>query len=140
MNKGRSRTEIQFQPKRYRHRPTLVGAIRYDGTRACADAIINWSQGKFLLDDYDRLCALTPDGLRYVSEGYLAVLGVVGEPYMVSPEVEAISYGEVADGYTAPLDIYRVRQLVAEARTAPTRDRLRDIIALLGAHCEALQA
>jgi hypothetical protein len=137
----KDRTESRYQPKRLRHRPTAVEGFDYDGTPGCAGEIIAWSNGKFMLDDYGRLCALTPDGLRYVPEGGTAVLGVIGEPYMLLPEVKAVAYVEVADNdYSAPLTIDRVRELVAESRTIVDHDRLREVIARLGAHSEALMA
>ena len=62
------------------------------------------------------------------------------EPYSIDPAVVAVSYELVgAASFQAPLSIDRVRQLVAEAGTTPDRDRLRQIIGQLGAHCEVLQ-
>ena len=137
----KDRTKGRYQPKRLRHRPTAVEGIDYDGTPESAAEVIAWADGKFMLDDYGRLCALTPDGLRYVPEGGTAVLGVIGEPYMLLPEVKAVAYVELADGdYSAPLTIDRVRELVAESRTIVDHDRLREVIARLGAHSEALMA
>jgi len=137
----KDRTKSRYRPKRLRHRPTSVEGIDYDGTPECAGEIIAWSNGKFMLDDYGRLCALTPDGLRYVPEGGTAVLGVIGEPYMLMPEVKAVAYVELADNdHRAPLTIERVRQLVADSRTIADSDGLRQVIAQLGAHSEALMA
>lgn len=133
-------TKARYRPKRLRHLPTVVTGVDFDGTEACAEAIIEWSAGRFMLDDYGRLCALTPDGLRYVPEGGTAVLGVVGEPYMLMPDVKAVAYREV-DGvdFRAPLTLERVRELAVEARQAGS-DRLRDIVAELAAHSEAWMA
>lgn len=125
------------EPQQYRHRRTVVTGIRYDGTPSCAQAIILWSDGKFMLDDYDRLCALTRDGLRYVHEGWTAMLGLLGEPYMIEPAVMELAYDVVASDpdYRAPLTLARVRELAGEAPTADLL-RLRDIVAQLAAHCE----
>lgn len=135
---AKDRTKSRYKPKRLRHRPTAVEGIDYDGTPECAGEIIAWSNGKFLLDDYGRLCALTPDGLRYVPEGGTAVLGVIGEPYMLLPEVKALAYVELAENdYRAPLAPARIREIQDQARQTADADRLRELIDQLVFHCEA---
>ncbi len=135
---------MSYEPKRYRHLPTVVEAIRYDGSALCAGAIVAWGRDRtgnlpFTIDG-DDLVAHTPQGPRYVPEGWLAVLGVIGEPYSVQPMVEAVAYVEVTADYRAPLTADRVADLVAEARGTISVDRLRDIVAQLGDHSEALMA
>lgn len=132
------RRTARRKPQRFRHLPTEVEGIHFDGSMACASDIIEWAQG-FTLDDYGRLCAFTSEGLRYVPEGNTAMLDVEGSPYSVRPSVMAACYVAVAESYTAPLSAERVRALVAESRTTSDRDRLRQIVAQLGAHCEAAQ-
>ena len=134
-------TRTRYQPQRLRHLPTVVESVLYDGTAECAEAIMDWSKGRFMYDDFGRLCALTPDGLRYLQEGGTAVLGTQGEPYMLQPAVRAACYVEVAvPDYRAPLTPDRVTELAAEAQGSSNVDRLRDIVAQLAAHSEALTA
>ena len=134
----RDRRTARRQPQRFRHLPTEVLGIPFDGSVSCASDIIEWAQG-FTLDDYGRLCAFTSEGLRYVPEGNTAMLDVEGSPYSVRPSVMEACYVAVNGTYVAPLPAERVRALVAESRTTSDRDRLRQIIAQLGAHCEATQ-
>ena len=139
------RSSPAFKPQRYRHRPTEVEGIIYDGTVSCAKAIVSWgrtrTKGSTPFEIVaDELHMYTRQGARYVPENDLATLGVLLEPYSIDPAVVAVSYELVgAVSFQAPLSIDRVRQLVAEAGTTPDRDRLRQIIGQLGAHCEVLQ-
>jgi hypothetical protein len=134
-----------YAPQRYRHKPTTVEAIVYDGSARCAKAIVAWgrtrTQGATPFEVVaDELHMYTRQGARYVPENDLATLGVLLEPYSIDPAVAAVSYELVnGTGFQAPLSINRVRELMAEGQTASDRDRLRQIIGQLGAHCEVLQ-
>lgn len=138
------RATTRYLPKRFRHRPTMVEGIEYDGEIDCARAVVDWgrqrtSNSPFEIEDGE-LLALTRQGRRYVPVNDTAVLGVKLEPYSVDPEVREISYVELGVDYSAvPLTIGRVRELADESRTA-SGDRLRDINAQLVALCEALLA
>jgi len=127
-----------YEPKRWRHRRTVVEGIEYDGTTECAQAIMEWSQGKFRPDDTGRLSALTPGGERYVSEGDTAVIGVCGEPDVLQPLVKAISYEPIdATDYRAPLPTHRILELHKDANATFDADRLHAIVDQLVAHIEA---
>jgi hypothetical protein len=138
---GNDTTKTGYKPYRLRHKPTVIEGFRYDGTVACATAIVAWGHRRtgntpFRIE-MDDLVADTPQGPRYIPENWLAVLGVIGEPYSIQPEVEALAYEPATNpGFGAPIPIDRVRELVAEAHRSPDRERLRDIIRELGARCE----
>jgi len=140
----KDRTTTRYWPKRYRHRPTVVEGVVYDGSIDCARVIVEWGRLRTGISpftiDYDELHMATRQGNRYVPAGDLAVLGVKLEPYSVDPEVREESYVELGVDYgAAPLTIGRVRELADESRSA-NGDRLRDINAQLVALCEALLA
>lgn len=129
-----------YEAQRYRHLPTVVAGILFDGTTACAEAIMAWAPGKFMYDDYGRLCTHTPEGLRYVHEGNTAMLDVEGLPYSVRESIMVSSYVPFEAGYTAPLTPARVNELQAEAHATGDVGRLREIVDALVAHGQALQA
>lgn len=140
-----SKVTTSYQPHRYRHRPTVVEGIVYDGSAPCARAIVDWARERtgnspFVIDG-DDLHAMTRQGTRYVPVQDLAVLGVKLEPYSVDPEVREAVYVRLGVDYGAtPLTIARVRELADEARHCPDRERLRSIVAELAALGEALLA
>ncbi len=137
---GKVTARSTYEPQSWRHRPTVVRGIFFDGTEACAEAIMAWAPGKFVLDDYDRLCTLTPEGLRYVHEGSTAMLDVEGLPYSVREAVMALAYVQVTPDYRAPLTADRVRELHGQAHLTTDIDTLRGVVDQLVAHSEALQA
>lgn len=141
---AKNRTITDYQPKRLRHRPTVIEGIKNDGTVDCARAIVEWGRQRtgnnpFAIE-FDDLNAYTRQGIRHVAKHDTAVLGVLKEAYSIDPEVLAVSYVELGVDYSAtPLTIGRVRELAEESRGA-NGDRLRDINAQLVALCEALLA
>lgn len=140
------RKASRYPSLRFRHRPTEIEGIFYDGSPSNAKAIVAWGRARsggstpFEIFEGD-LHMYTRQGARYVPDHDLAVLGVLGEPYSIQPAVLAVAYQPVNGdaGYGAPLPAERVRELVAEAAQCSDRDRLRQIVAQLGAHCEAAQ-
>lgn len=131
-------TTTTYEPKRYKHRPTVVSGIFYDGTPECAEAIIAWAPGKFLFDDDTRLCCFTPEGLRYVPERNTAMLDAEGRPYSVREAIIGLCF-DAANGsndYSAPLTLDRVREIQDQARHTAEPDRLRELIDQLVFHIE----
>ena len=127
-----------YQPRRYRHLPTVVEGIPYDGSTESAEAIMAWAPGKFIPDDYGRLCSLTPEGLRYVHEGSVAMLDVEGLPYSVRPAIIEACHIEVGgEDHRAVLSVDQVRQLRASAELATDPRALREMLAQLAASHEA---
>lgn len=140
---AKSTSTAVHKPQRYRHRRTVVEGIIYDGTVEGARAIVAWGRKRtgntpFRIE-MDDLVADTPQGPRYVPENWLAVLGVIGEPYSIQPAVLAVAYDVVPNDpdYRAPLTLERVRELAAEAASADLL-RVRDIVAQLAFHCETV--
>ena len=140
---GNDTTTTRYAPQRYRHLPTVVEAIRYDGTVDGARAIVEWGRARtgntpFRIDD-DDLVADTPQGPRYVPEGWLAVLGVVDEPYSVSPEVEAIAYRSAdQNDYGTFLLGDRLDEIVAQAERTADPTKLREYLAAVVASHKVL--
>lgn len=136
-------TTGRYAPQRYRHLPTVVEGIRYDGTLECAKAIAAWGRAQngglpFYLEDGD-LIAATAQGPHYVPEGWLAVLGVIGEPYTVRPEVEAVAYRPAGDtGYGAYLLPERLDEILAEGDRTADPTKLRELLAAVVASHKAV--
>lgn len=136
-------TGTRYAPRQYRHLPTVVEAIRFDGTAECARAVVEWGRARTgntpFRFDHDDLEALTPQGPRYVPDGWLAVLGVVGEPYSVSPEVEALAYIEVGDpGFATFLVPDRLDEIAAQAAGTSDPGKLRELVAVVVASHKVL--
>lgn len=130
-----------YEAQRYRHLPTVVAGILFDGTTRCAEAIMDWAPGKFTRDDYGKLCAFTPEGLRYVPDANTAMLDIEGLPYSVRPSIMASSYVP-ADGvdHRAVLSAAQVMQLRFTADDTDDVRQLREIIAQLASSHEAQRA
>lgn len=132
-----------YEPQRYRHLPTVVEAIRYDGTVDCARAIVDWGRARtgntpFRIE-LDDLVADTPQGPRYIPEGWLAVLGVIDEPYSVQPDVESKAYVKVDDpGFGTFLMPDRLDEITAQAAATSDPTRLRELLAVVVASNKAL--
>ena len=135
-------------PERLRHRETEVDGWVYDGSLACALAIVAWGRGltgnmPFEVEG-DDLNVHTSEGTHHVPKGDTAIIGVVGEAYSIRPEVRAAAYdavnGRPPADYRAPLTIDRVRELHIEARATNNADRLHGIIDQLVASHEASTA
>lgn len=127
-----------YEPQWYRHLPTVTAGIPYDGHPRCAEAIMDWAPGKFTLDDYGRLCALTPEGLRYVPEGNTAMLDIEGCPYSVRESVMAQCHVVVnGTDHRAVLTSEQVQAIRAAAELATDPKALREMVAQLAGSHEA---
>lgn len=133
-----AKVRTTYEPQWYRHLPTRVQGLLYDGHPRCAEAIMAWAPGKFVLDDYGRLCNFTPEGLRYVPERNTALLDVEGCPYSVRESVMAACYVTV-DGadHRAVLSAEQVQAIRAAAELATDPKALREMVAQLAGSHEA---
>lgn len=141
---AKTKTEAPYAPQRWRHRPTVVEGIIYDGTVECAKAIVEWGRRRTGNTPFrivgDDLHAVTPQGERYVPQGDMAVLGVIDEPYSVQPEVREKAYVKVVgEDHRAILSGAQVMQLRYSADDITDVGQLREIVAQLGASHEALR-
>jgi hypothetical protein len=132
------RSKSKYQPERWRHRPTVTEGIVYDGTPECAEAIMRWQPTKFVLDDYDNLCAWTADGLRTVCQGDAAVLDADGVPYTLRSSIREVCYDPAAgNDYSTWLTTADVMAIQRESLQTGDPDRLRGLIRRLAASHEA---
>jgi len=132
------RSTARPAPQRWRHRPTVTEGIVFDGTPEGAETIMRWAPQKFVLDDYDNLCAWTADGLRHVNKGDVAALDIEGLPYTLRPSVRENCY-DPAEGhdYSTWLTTAEVLAIQEESMKTGDADRLRSLIRRLAASHEA---
>lgn len=131
-----------YEPRWYRHLPTTVEGVIYDGTVDCARAIVEWGKARtgnlpFNIEG-DDLHAYTRQGQRYVPESDMATLGVLLEPYSVSPDVRQVAY-VLVDGadHRAVLSSEQVQAIRTAAELATDPKALREMVAQLAGSHEA---
>lgn len=80
--------------ERYRKRPVLVDAIRWDGEPATFDEILEWSDGQVgaAAGDESRLAVTTLEGVMHAEPGDWIIRGVEGEHYPCKPSVFEATY------------------------------------------------
>ena len=92
--------------KRYRSRPVVVDAVRWDGSTKAWNAIReNCVWQKVTLDPVDGLRIWTPQGIQHVNDGDYVVRGVVDEVCAVTCDVFEKTY-ESADDHVPPCNCY----------------------------------
>lgn len=93
-------TESPFQARRFRKKPVVIEAIRYDGSEESQRAIVNWTSGRASgwfggnYPDGDRyfLQIETLEGVMAAAIGDWIVKGVKGEFYPVKPDIFEETY------------------------------------------------
>lgn len=94
-------------PRRFRKKPVVIEAIRYEGTLQSARAISKWANEDVpdeggLLFDYEvagtnvlNPSCVTLEGEMRVSDGDWVIRGVQGEIYPCKPDIFEATYEEV---------------------------------------------
>lgn len=120
------------EPQRHVHRPNVVEDMRYDGTEEGAAALVAWvrSHGGEANDTLDGPLVKTQVKWVRVPAGFWVGHGVVGQFWVISAEVHALSYDPADGGYGADytLDEDRLRLLRTEAHETAEVERLREIV------------
>lgn len=80
---------------RYRKKPVVIEAIRFDGSDECAEYLCQWSGGEVSLNDGDAVVIETLEGPMFVSDGDYVIRGVQGEYYPCKPDIFEAAYEKV---------------------------------------------
>ena len=87
-------------PKKYRKKPVVIEALKYDGSDDSKRVIIKWlmnSETPAILRGYQSsiLKIKTLEGDHIVSKGDFVIKGVKGEFYPCKPEIFNCTYDEI---------------------------------------------
>jgi hypothetical protein len=83
---------VSYAPTRWRKKPVVVEALRYDGTARCREHLYSWSRG-LVNFDHD-VFVHTLEGRMIVSRGDWVIQGVYGEFYPCKDEIFRATYEE----------------------------------------------
>lgn len=81
---------------RYRKKPVVIEAVKWDGTQIARDKLLRW--GGFHLEDYNNFGELeitTLEGVMKAEIGDWIIKGVKGEFYPCKPDIFKATYEEV---------------------------------------------
>ena len=82
-----------MNPTKYRKKPVVVEAMRWDGTLGSAADIQTWSEGQTVYAlDLDYLAIATLEGTMRAVKGDWIIKGVQGEFYPCKPDIFAMTY------------------------------------------------
>lgn len=97
--------------EKYRKRPVVIEAMRFDGSRPSIEAICRWANDErpadedpwitYTLtgpDDVEDVLIDTLEGHMAVSPGDLVIKGVHGEFYPCKPDIFDLTYEPMTDG------------------------------------------
>jgi hypothetical protein len=91
-------------PKRYRKKPVVIEAIRYDPPNNCAEVAAFLGVDDYVCPDYDDeghgeevWLIETLEGTMEASPGDFIIRGVQGEFYPCKPDIFAATYEKVVD-------------------------------------------
>lgn len=125
-------TPTRVEPQRWVHRPNVVEAMRHDGTEEGGRALVAWvrSRGGEAEPTLDGPLVKTQVKWVRVPVGFWVGHGVVGQFWVISAEVHALSYDPADGGYGADLSLDEdsLRLLRTEAHETTDVERLREIV------------
>jgi len=81
---------------RYRKKPIIIEARLWDGSLACADEIVQWSNGIVKKGPTNSLLIQTLEGEMRADVGDWIIKGVKGEFYPCKPDIFKATYEAVA--------------------------------------------
>jgi hypothetical protein len=84
-----------YVPSRWRKKPVVIEAFRYDGTALCRELLYSWSRG--LVDFDGDVFVHTLEGRMVASRGDWVIRGVHGEFYPCKPEIFEATYEPVTE-------------------------------------------
>ena len=83
------------EPKKYRKRPVVIEAMRWDGTHAGVAALEAWSEGAVHLAETGVVVVDTLEGFMVPVADDFIIKGVAGEFYPCKPDIFEQSYEAV---------------------------------------------
>lgn len=78
---------------KFRKKPVVIEAVKWNGTMYTADLLHQWSRGDVYFDDNSLWCR-TLEGPLSASLGDWIICGVAGEFYACKPDIFAKTYEE----------------------------------------------
>jgi hypothetical protein len=117
---------------RFRKKPVVIEAIRWDGSVEALDAIREWQPACGVAGHEGQLLIETAEGTLYAARGSWIIQGVAGEIYPCRPDIFAKTYEPVDAARAAPpaeggregLESKDVRDLLREASRPFTAEEL----------------
>lgn len=91
-------------PQKYRKRPVVIDAMRWDGSEASQARIVTWANGRIegFFGEVDEDCEVgyflaiyTLEGTMKARPGDWVIRGVAGEFYSCKPDIFAATYEAV---------------------------------------------